>query len=223
MSDSITLFQKNLGYNFKNRDLLQIALTHRSYSCEHGLKYCNERMEFLGDSVLSAVVCKYLYTKYSKNDEGKLSQAKAQIVSSKNLSRWARKIKLDKFVLISKSEEQNLARKRENLLCDSFEAVIGAIFLDSSFDNVSKFINTFLKSQVNLNITDYKTTLQEIVQAKFQTLPEYKIIKEYGPDHDKTFEIAVYINKNFFGKGKGNSKKEAEQNSAKQACKKFIN
>ena len=221
MLDNIALFQKNLEYNFKNRDLLKIALTHRSYSCEYGLKYCNERMEFLGDSILSAVVCKYLYKKYSKNNEGKLSQVKAQIVSSKNLSRWAKKIKLDKFILISKNEEQNLARKRESLLCDSFEAVIGAIYLDSNFEVVSKFINTFLNSQKNLNLTDYKTTLQEMVQAKYQTLPEYKIVKEFGPDHDKTFEIAVYINDKFFGKGKGNSKKEAEQNSAKQALEKL--
>lgn len=223
MLDSIALFQKNLGYKFKNRDLLKIALTHRSYSCEYGLKYCNERMEFLGDSVLSAVVCNYLYKKYSQSDEGKLSQVKAQIVSAKNLSRLAKTIKLDKFVLISKSEEQNSARKRESLLCDSFEAIIGAIFLDSNFEIVSKFINTFLNSKINLAIVDYKTTLQEIVQAKFQTLPEYKVIKESGPDHDKTFEIAVYIKNKFFGKGKGTSKKEAEQNSAKQALKKLNN
>ena len=223
MLDSIALFQKNLGYKFKNRDLLKIALTHRSYSCEYGLKYCNERMEFLGDSVLSAVVCNYLYKKYSQSDEGKLSQVKAQIVSAKNLSRLAKTIKLDKFVLISKSEEQNSARKRESLLCDSFEAIIGAIFLDSNFEIVSKFINTFLNSKINLAIVDYKTTLQEIVQAKSQTLPEYKVIKESGPDHDKTFEIAVYIKNKFFGKGKGTSKKEAEQNSAKQALKKLNN
>lgn len=223
MLDNVALFQKGLGYKFKNQDLLKIALTHRSYSCEHSLKYCNERMEFLGDSILSAIVCEYLYKKYSKNNEGKLSQIKAQIVSSKNLSKWAKKIKLDKFVLVSKSEEQNLARKRENLLCDSFEAVIGAIYLDSDFDNVSKIINTFLQSQKNLNIIDYKTTLQEVVQAKFQTLPEYKVIKEFGPDHDKTFEIAVYIKNKFFGKGKGNSKKHAQQVSAKQALKKLNN
>lgn len=221
MLDNIVLFQKNLEYKFKNQDLLRAALTHRSYSCEYGLKYCNERMEFLGDSVLSAVVCEYLYKKYSQNDEGKLSQIKAQIVSSQNLSKWAKKIKLDKFVLISKSEEQNSARSRESLLCDSFEAVTGAIFLDSNFETVSKFINSFLSLQKDITITDYKTTLQEIVQAKFQTLPEYKVVKESGPDHDKTFEIAVYIKEKFFGKGKGNSKKHAEQMAASFALKKI--
>ena len=221
MLDNIVLFQKNLEYKFKNQDLLRAALTHRSYSCEYGLKYCNERMEFLGDSVLSAVVCEYLYKKYSQNDEGKLSQIKAQIVSSQNLSKWAKKIKLDKFVLISKSEEQNSARSRESLLCDSFEAVTGAIFLDSNFETVSKFINSFLSLQKDITITDYKTTLQEIVQAKFQTLPEYKVVKESGPDHDKTFEIAVYIKEKFFGKGKGNSKKHAEQIAASFALKKI--
>lgn len=221
MSDNIVLFQESLEYKFKNQDLLKTALSHRSYSCEYGLKYCNERMEFLGDSILSAVVCEYLYNKYSQNDEGKLSQIKAQIVSSKNLSKWAKKIKLDKFVLISKSEEQNAARSRETLLCDSFEAVTGAIFLDSDFETVSKFINGFLSSQKDLVLTDYKTTLQEIVQAKFQTLPEYKVVKETGPDHDKTFEIAVYIKEKFFGKGKGNSKKHAEQIAASFALKKI--
>lgn len=221
MSDNIVLFQKNLEYKFKDQDLLKIALTHRSYSCEHSLKYCNERMEFLGDSVLSAVVCEYLYKKYSQNDEGKLSQIKAQIVSSKNLSKWAKKIKLDKFVLVSKSEEQNFARSRESLLCDSFEAITGAIFLDSNFETVSIFINEFLSSQKDITITDYKTTLQEVVQAKFQTLPEYRVVKEIGPDHDKTFEIAVYIKEKFFGKGKGNSKKHAEQMAASFALKKI--
>ena len=156
MLDNIALFQESLEYKFKNQDLLKTALTHRSYSCEYSLKYCNERMEFLGDSILSAIVCEYLYNKYSQNDEGKLSQIKAQIVSSKNLSKWAKKIKLDKFVLISKSEEQNSARNRESLLCDSFEAVTGAIFLDSNFETVSKFINEFLSSQKDITITDYK-------------------------------------------------------------------
>ena len=221
MLDNIALFQESLEYKFKNQDLLKTALTRRSYSCEYSLKYCNERMEFLGDSILSAIVCEYLYNKYSQNDEGKLSQIKAQIVSSKNLSKWAKKIKLDKFVLISKSEEKNSARNRESLLCDSFEAVTGAIFLDSDFETVSKFVNSFLSSQKDITITDYKTTLQEVVQAKFQTLPEYKVIKESGPDHDKTFEIAVYIKEKFFGKGKGNSKKHAEQMAASFALKKI--
>lgn len=220
MSDKLEEVQKNLGYEFHDLNFLKIALTHRSYSSEYGLKYCNERMEFLGDSILSAVVSEYLYNKYS-DDEGKLSQIKAQIVSAKSLSSWAKKIKLHKFIFISKSEELNLARHRDSLLCDSFEAVIGAIYLDSNFENVKSFINKFLHLQQTVELMDYKTSLQELVQAQFQTLPEYKVVKEYGPDHDKKFEIAVFIEGKQFGFGRGSSKKEAEQNSAKQAYRKL--
>jgi ribonuclease-3 len=221
MSDKFEEVQKNLGYDFHDLNFLKIALTHRSYSSEYGLKYCNERMEFLGDSVLSAVVSEFLYNKYSDDNEGKLSQIKAQIVSAKSLSAWAKKIKLDKFILISKSEDLNFARQRDSLLCDSFEAVVGAIYLDSNFEVVKKFINKFLNLEQTVELTDYKTSLQELVQAQFQTLPEYKVVKEYGPDHDKKFEIAVFIEGKQFGFGKGSSKKEAEQNSAKQAYRKL--
>ena len=221
MSDKLDVVQKNLGYEFHDLNFLKIALTHRSYSSEYGLKYCNERMEFLGDGILSAVVSEYLYNKYSDDDEGKLSQVKAQIVSAKSLSVWAKKIKLDKFILISKNEDSNFARQRESLLCDSFEAVIGAIYIDSDFENTKKFINKFLSLEQTVELTDYKTSLQELVQAEFQTLPEYKVIKEYGPDHDKKFEIAVFIEGKQFGFGRGSSKKEAEQNSAKQAYRKL--
>jgi len=221
MSDKFEEVQKNLGYEFHDLNFLKIALTHRSYSSEYGLKYCNERMEFLGDSVLSAVVSEFLYNKYSDDNEGKLSQIKAQIVSAKSLSAWAKKIKLDKFILISKSEDLNFARHRDSLLCDSFEAIIGAIYLDSNFEIAKKFINRFLNLEQTIELTDYKTSLQELVQAQFQTLPEYKVVKEYGPDHDKKFEIAVFIEGKQFGFGKGSSKKEAEQNSAKQAYRKF--
>ena len=221
MSDNFDEVQKNLGYEFHDLNFLKIALTHRSYSSEYGLKYCNERMEFLGDGILSAVVSEYLYNKYSDDDEGKLSQVKAQIVSAKSLSVWAKKIKLDKFILISKNEDSNFARQRESLLCDSFEAVIGAIYIDSNFEVVKNFINKFLSLEQTVELTDYKTSLQELVQAQFQTLPEYKVIKEYGPDHDKKFEIAVFIEGKQFGFGRGSSKKEAEQNSAKQAYRKL--
>lgn len=223
MLGNFETLQNLLGYKFKNLDLLKVALTHRSYSSESGLKYCNERMEFLGDSILSAVVSQYLYNKYSTDNEGKLSQIKAQIVSAKSLSVWAKKIKLDKFVLVSKSEDLNFARQRESLLCDSFEAVVGAIFLDSNFEQAKEFIHKFLSLESKIELIDYKSSLQELVQAEFQTLPEYKVIKEYGPDHDKKFEIAVFIEDKQFGFGKGSSKKEAEQNSAKQAYKKLTN
>lgn len=223
MLGNLKILEDNLGYVFKNRDYLKLALTHRSYSSEYGLKDCNERMEFLGDSILSAIVAEFLYNKYIDDDEGKLSRLKSQIVSAKNLSKWAKNINLDKFILISKSEELNSARKRDTLLCDSFEAVIGAVYLDSDFSTTTDFINKFLNSQKKFGVTDYKSTLQEKVQSEFQTLPQYKVIKEYGPDHDKKFEVGVYINETLFGIGIGISKKEAEQMSAKQASKKLKN
>ena len=113
------------------------------------------------------------------------------------------------------------ARKRDSLLCDSFEAIVGAIYLDSNFETAKNFINKFLSLQQTVELTDYKTSLQELVQADFQTLPEYKVVKEYGPDHDKKFEIAVFVNGKQCGFGRGSSKKEAEQNSAKQAYRKL--
>ncbi|MGE4384665.1 MAG: ribonuclease III [Endomicrobiaceae bacterium] len=223
MLGNLKILEDNLGYIFQNRDYLKLALTHRSYSSEYGLKDCNERMEFLGDSILSSIVAEFLYNKYADDDEGKLSRLKSQIVSAKNLSKWAKSINLDKFILISKSEELNSARKRDTLLCDSFEAVIGAVYLDGGFLTTKLFINKFLNSQKKFGVTDYKSTLQEKVQSEFQTLPKYKVIKEYGPDHDKKFEVGVYINEKLFGTGIGISKKEAEQMSAKQASKKLQN
>ena len=221
MSDNLQEIQNIIKYKFKDEQILQLALTHKSYSAEKGLLHCNERMEFLGDSILSAVVSCYLYNKYSDAEEGILSQKKAQIVSAANLADWAKEIKLDSFVLINQNEEKNGARKRETLLCDSFEAVVGAIFLDGGFKLAENFINSFLKSHHKIEIVDYKTKLQEKVQSLFQTLPKYIVIKETGPDHDKNFEVAVYIKNKVFGKGKGSSKKQAEQAAARIALNKM--
>ncbi len=223
MLDSLEDLQKSLGYKFKDLELLKTALTHRSYSSECGLKYCNERMEFLGDSILSAVVAGFLYKKYVNDDEGKLSRLKAQVVSAKNLSRWAKKVRLNDFILISKSEELNGARNRETLLCDSFEAVIGAVYLDGDFNAAVGFINGFLSFQKKFVVIDYKSSLQEKIQSEFQTLPQYKVLREIGPDHDKKFEVGVSLNDIMVGIGVGSSKKEAEQMSAKQAMRKLKN
>lgn len=221
MSDNFHKIQENLRYFFNNLDFLKTALTHRSYSAEKGLDYCNERMEFLGDSILSAVVSEYLYKKYYGDDEGKLSQIKSQMVSAKNLSVWAKKIRLDDFVFVSLSEDMNGARQRDNLLCDSFEAVIGAIYLDSDFTTAKNFINRFLLEQKEVAFSDYKSHFQELIQAQYQILPEYRVVKEYGPDHDKTFEVEVYVREEYFGFGKGGSKKQAEQAAAKSAVNKL--
>jgi ribonuclease-3 len=219
--DNLKNLENIIGFKFHNRDLLVKALTHKSYPSDTGPSCDNERMEFLGDSVLATFVVDYLYNKYPEKDEGKLSQVKSQIVSQLNLSRWARDIELGDFVLMSKGEESTGGRKRDSLLSDTFEAIVAAIYLDGGFESARKFILGFLIKQKRLTISDTKSKLQEYFQSKYKTLPEYKLINELGPDHEKIFEIGVYLKKAMLGKGKGHSKKEAEQSAAKEALKKI--
>jgi ribonuclease-3 len=213
--------QNIIEYEFNNLEVLVVALTHKSYLSDFGTQSCNnnERMEFLGDSILSMVVAEALYIRYSLESEGKLSQLKAQIISATNLSAWAKKIDLGNYVFLGKSGNTIEARQRESLLCDVFEALVGAIYLDGGFENVKKFILKFLDHQKEVLITDYKSRLQEIVQSVYKDIPEYKILKEFGPDHSKRFKAVVYINNKLFGAGVGSSKKEAHQSAAKKAIK----
>jgi ribonuclease-3 len=211
--------QKFIGYEFGDPEILVTALTHKSYMAETGVENCNERMEFLGDSILSAIVAEAFYLRYPREREGKLSQFKAQIVSAHNLSGWSRKMNLGNCICLGKSEDTKEARQREGLLCDVFEAVTGAIYLDGGFGIAKKFVLRFLNDCKEIEIIDYKSRLQEIVQSIYKELPEYRIIKEFGPDHNKKFEVAVYIKSKFLGKGAGNSKKEAQRSAADQAIK----
>jgi len=211
--------QKAIGHKFNDKKLLLKALTHKSYAAETSSFEFNERMEFLGDSILSAVVSDYLYNKYPDDDEGMLSRTKSQIVSSQQLSRWAKKIKLGGFFYISRGEELNCARTRDSLLADTFEAVIASIYIDAGFEAARKFILGFLSLQRRVFINDPKSKLQELIQSKYQTLPEYKVIAESGPDHEKVFEIGVYLKKKQLGTGSGRCKKDAEQVAAKKALK----
>jgi ribonuclease-3 len=176
-------------------------------------------VEFLGDSILSAIVAETFYLRYPRESEGKLSQFKAQVISAHNLSCWAREVDLGNCVYLGKSEDTKEARQREGLLCDVFEAVTGAIYLDGGFENAKKFVLRFLNDCREIEIRDHKSRLQEILQSIHKELPEYKIIREFGPDHNKKFEVAVYIKNKFLGKGMGNSKKEAQQSAAEQAVK----
>jgi ribonuclease-3 len=212
--------QEIIEYKFNNLEVLRTALTHKSYAAEYdGKKSYNERMEFLGDSILSAVIVETLYLLYTNESEGKLSQLKAQIVSAPNLSIWAKKINLGDYIFLGKSEDVFEARKRESLLCDVFEAVVGAVYLDGGFENAKKFVLKFLDAQEEIIITDYKSRLQELAQSVYKEIPEYKIIKEFGPDHNKKFEAVVYVKKRLLGRGIGSSKKEAQQSAAEQAMK----
>ncbi|GHT55344.1 ribonuclease 3 [Endomicrobiia bacterium] len=211
--------QKVIEYKFNDPKILITALTHKSYVARIGTKgYNNERMEFLGDSILAAIVAEALYTKYPRKAEGVLSQLKAQLVSANNLCVWAKKIYLGDYVFLGRGENtKKEARQTKNLLGDVFEAVVGAIYLDGGFENSKKFVLKFLDVQEEIIGQDYKSRFQEFSQSVYRELPEYKTVRESGPDHDKKFEVAVYVHKMLLGEGTGSSKKEAQQSAAKQA------
>ncbi|OGS18116.1 MAG: ribonuclease III [Elusimicrobia bacterium RIFOXYA2_FULL_50_26] len=219
MKNDIEKLEKTLDIKFENINLLKQAMTHKSYAAEAGTNENNERMEFLGDSILSVIVADFLFQKYPDEDEGRLSQLKSQIVSRHGLSIWAKKLKLGNYMYISKGEETNGGRKRDSLLSNAFEAVVAAVYLDAGFFAAKKFIFNYLILQRRMVVTDAKSKLQERIQSVHRTLPEYKVLSESGPDHEKIFEVGVFVKKEPLGKGKGHSKKEAEQAAAKNALK----
>jgi ribonuclease-3 len=219
MPNDLKKLEKIIGHQFQDTDTLTRALTHKSYAAEIGTTEFNERMEFLGDSILSAVVADYLYHRHPDQDEGKLSQLKSQIVSGHNLSKWAKELKLGSFIFISKGEESNGGRTRESLLSNTLEALIAALYLDAGFAVAREFILGHLVLLKRVVITDTKSKLQEYVQSAYQTLPYYRVLSETGPDHEKLFEIGVYLRKELLGSGTGRSKKDAQQLAAKKALK----
>jgi ribonuclease-3 len=219
LNEKILKLQKIIEYSFDNLEVLVIALTHRSYAFQVGQRSCNERMEFLGDSILSAIVAETLYVRYPTSSEGKLSQLKAQVVSAHNLSVWAQEINLGDYIFLGKGDDTRESRGREGLLCDAFEAIVGAIYLDGGFGSAKKFVLKFLNPKKEILVTDYKSKLQEFTQKLYKKTPDYKITKEFGPDHNKKFEAVVFINSKLLGNGIGNSKKEAHQVAAQKALK----
>lgn len=223
MLPDLTKLEKLTGIKFRDPELLQLALTHKSYSAETGINHNNERLEFLGDSILAAVVADFLFQKYAEDDEGRLSQIKSQLVSRQNLAKWARKIKLGSYIFISKGEEASGGRLRDSLLSNAFEALIASIYMDAGFKAANNFILEFLQAQRRVIINDAKSKFQEYAQSVCRALPEYRVLSEAGPDHEKTFEIGVYIKKHLLGSGSGHSKKEAEQLAAKSALKSLKN
>lgn len=210
--------QKRLGYQFEDKNLITEALTHKSFK----KSYNNERLEFLGDAVLDLIVGEYLFKKFPKTDEGYLSKMRASLVNEKGVEKLAIKLQLGKSLYISQAEENNGGRKKTSLLSDAFEAVIGAMYLDAGIDKVQEFLEDLIESSykdLNYNsiFKDYKTSLQEVTQADSGTTPTYELLRSFGPDHKKEFEIQVYIDSKKFAKAKGRSKKEAEQKAAKKA------
>ncbi len=210
--------EKCLDYQFKNKDLIIEALTHKSYK----KPYNNERLEFLGDAVLNLIVGEYLYKKFPKSNEGDLSKIRASLVNETGFTKLANDIKLGNYIFISSAEERNKGRTKASILSDAFEAIMGAIYLESGLEVLKPIILNLLENsydKINLDVlfSDYKTALQEITQAKFASIPEYKIEGSYGPDHKKEFEISIWIDGKHYGTAKGKSKKLAQQAVAKIA------
>ncbi len=213
--------EKILGYSFKNKELLRQALSHSSYANERKLHGgSNERLEFLGDSVLSIVVSDYLY-KNINVAEGELTKLRASLVCEKSLHIFAKEIDLGKYLLLGKGEENTGGRERPSILADAFEAVIAAIYLDGGMEAASRHILRFMPNDICSTkkpvFSDFKTVLQEVVQKNPEEKVEYVLIGEEGPDHNKRFVVEVCLNSQVIGKGKGRSKKEAEQLAAKEA------
>ncbi|MBR4108996.1 MAG: ribonuclease III [Oscillospiraceae bacterium] len=211
-----------IGYRFKNITLLQNALTHSSYANErwHDSLKSNERLEFLGDSILGMVVAEHLYKQFPDRPEGELTRMRADMVCETSLAAVAEKIELGKHLLLGHGEEQGGGRARPSILADAVESVIAASFLDGGMAAAEGFIRRFVLCNVpvtRLQNTDYKTTLQELVQQKKNQVLTYQLTDQSGPDHDKTFTVEVSLNNQVVGKGTGSSKKRAEQDAARAA------
>ncbi len=214
--------EKAIGYRFQNIALLQNALSHSSYANErwHDSLKSNERLEFLGDSILGMVTAEYLYRNFPDRLEGDLTRMRADMVCERALARVAERINLGQHILLGHGEETGGGRTRDSILADAVESVIAACFLDGGMEPARGFINTFVLTEVpvkKLRNADYKTALQELVQQKKNQTLSYKLVGESGPDHDKQFVVEVSLNGKVIGQGNGTSKKRAEQAAAKAA------
>ncbi len=213
--------EKRIDYHFENEQLLKTALTHTSYAYENNVK-SNEKLEFLGDSILEFISSKYLYNKYQKLNEGEMTKVRATVVCEKSLYKIATLHNFSDFLYLGKSELSNTLSKREAILADSVEAVIAAIYLDGGLDEAEKFIINNLEEEIeiatkNVGLKDYKTVLQEKLQKNGTVHIEYNIINEEGPDHSKIFTAEVKCNSKKLAVGQGTSKKAAEMEAAKIA------
>jgi len=220
MSKSIENLEEILGYKFKNQKLIIEALTHKS----HKQPYDNERLEFLGDAVLDLIVGEYLFFKFASSDEGALSKIRAALVNEDGFERLARSINLGEYIYLSNAEENNGGREKASLLSNAFEAVIGAIYLESGLNVVKPIaIGIIEKNYKEISLDclfrDFKTTLQELTQARFGETPEYIVVASRGPDHKKEFEVAVIIEGKEYARAIGKSKKIAQQEAAEMAVK----
>lgn len=227
-----SVLERAIGYTFKNKNILQEALTHSSYANELKAKKksasCNERLEFLGDAVLSSIVSEYLFTEYPEVPEGELTQRRKAVVQSSALASYAKSIDLGDFLYLGNGEEKGGGRERQSILENTFEALIAAMYLDageSGKETVRKFLLPFIIKELSENYSpiaaDPKTELQQLIQQTEGDFLEYVTVGESGPDHNKTFEVEARMNSNIIGRGTGRSKREAEQNAALEALRLF--
>ena len=223
----LTVLQAAIGYQFRDPELLKKALTHSSYANEqwHDSLLCNERLEFLGDSILGMMVAEYLFASFPNKPEGELTRIRADMVCERALARVADQLDLGQHLLLGHGEEQGGGRKRDSILADAVESVIAACYLDGGFNAALGFIQKFILTQVpqgQLRNVDYKTALQELVQQKKSQVLSYELIGETGPDHAKEFLVEVSLNGVAVGQGAGSSKKRAQQAAAEAAIRKLF-
>lgn len=230
MMENLKSLEKNLRVKFKNPQLLVKSLTHRSYLNEvkDRKRESNERLEFLGDSILSFIISDWLFQEHPEYPEGTLTNIRSNLVKTEALAQIAQKLKIGNYLFLSKGEEDSDGRNNPSLLADALEAVIGAIYRDQGYDRVKKFILDHFKSPLEKlllsgKFKDYKSLLQEQLQAEKRQAPVYKTLKEEGPDHDKTFTVGVFDEGRLLTKGKGKSKQSAEAAAAKTALEKRQN
>jgi ribonuclease-3 len=225
--NNISKFENIISYNFKNKQYILEALTHSSYSNENKSYAFNERLEFLGDSVLGIIISDYLFKNETELPEGELTKLRANIVCEESLSEVSKKIELGTHMLLGKGEEATGGRERVSILADAVEAVIAAIYLDGGIESARKFVLTQMDEIIQDSIKgrifrDYKTHLQEVIQSQGETNIIYDLVEEIGPDHNKKFVMQVKLNDEVLGTGEGKSKKEAEQSAAKQALRRMM-
>lgn len=228
MIKQLKKLEKNLNVTFTTKQILEEALTHRSYLNEarYNIK-SNERLEFLGDAILAYLCSNYLFKNFPNHPEGMLTNLRSSLVRTSTLAQVAAKLNLGEFMLLSKGEEEGGGRSNQSLLADCFEAIVGAIFLDQGIKTVSSFVEKNLISNLadiikKGEVYDFKSRFQEVVQEKLRISPTYTVLQEQGPDHDKIFAVGVFVGNKQWGEGCGKSKQLAEQEAAREALEKYL-
>ena len=207
-----------IGYCFKDKEVLREALTHKSYAGEHRSVKHNERLEFLGDSILGAIVADYIYNQCPHVEEGVLSKIKANLVSRHNLYLWGKQMDLGRYIALGHGELATGGRTRDRIISNAVEAVIGAVYIDGGYTAAEQMVLPWVKTQqLTQDRGDYKSVLQEFLQKRSKQTPEYEVIQTVGPEHDKVFTVRVSAEGRQLGIGKGHNKKQAEQNAAENA------